>query len=212
MDEFLKSPAWTRLVQKIHPNLMDIYCKSFYLVFLCGGDGKQEHHLRHKFYKYFEKEKKDSHITLINVEDVYDSFHIDSDGSRINLVHFEEDLGLLSDLILVFPESAGSYAETGLFSSKEELFKKTLIVNNRSYNESESFILNGPIKHIRKNTSFEGDLNIIDDKEFKLITDRLSKTFTVSKKHSSIKAKFTAKNKKSKEQLLIILKSCAKFP
>ena len=203
MNEFLKSTAWTKLVEEIHPNLTDIYCKSFYLIFLCGGDGKEEHHLRHKFYDFFEKEKKDSHITLINVEDVYDSFHIDNDGSRINLVHFEEYLGLLSDLILVFPESAGSYAETGLFSSKKKLFKKTLIVNNRLYNESESFILNGPIKHIRKNTNFEGDLNIINEEEFKLITDRLSNRFNVSNRHSSIQAKFTAKNKKSKEQLLI---------
>ena len=72
-----------------------------------------------------------------------------------NLQKFEEFLASTADCVLIFVESPGSFAETGLFAGLETVICKTFIVNTRHEAEKPSFLNTGPIKLIRNKSQFD---------------------------------------------------------
>lgn len=66
-----------------------------------------------------------------------------------NLLELEEYLAGLSSYILLFVESAGAIAELGVFTQMSTVKEKLMIVIERSY-DKQSFIVDGPIKQMRK--------------------------------------------------------------
>jgi hypothetical protein len=77
------------------------------------------------------------------VEDIQEYF--DKDAPYVDLVTFERDIAQLSDLVLLFSESPGSFTELGVFSSYKEIYSKTLVVIQQKYLGKDSFIAKGPI-------------------------------------------------------------------
>ncbi|WP_419774350.1 hypothetical protein [Halarcobacter sp.] len=96
-----------------------------------------------------------------------------------------------SDILIIIPESAGSFAELGMIASminnhsnkkiKETYAKKILILLDKTYKYDDSFLKLGPIKIIK---NFGGKhLNInFNSNEFKKLINRLPK-----KENSKIK-------------------------
>ena len=69
----------------------------------------------------------------------------DSFDSNIDLLTFEEFLAEISDSIILFVESPGSYCELGAFAYAEKLFSdKLIIVIVEQHKDSKSFIITGP--------------------------------------------------------------------
>ena len=60
----------------------------------------------------------------------------------------------VSHAILLFPESVGSYAETGLFSAYQDIRSKVLVAQPREFQTSRSFLADGPIHAILQDTIF----------------------------------------------------------
>ena len=86
-------------------------------------------------------------VTLI-AEDAYRHTKLYDPPETVNLSEFEQMIGTISDCVLVFPESEGSFAELGLFSHVKDINKKILVANAITYQSKESFINLGPIKSI----------------------------------------------------------------
>jgi hypothetical protein len=72
-----------------------------------------------------------------------------------NLQLFETFLGSAADCVLIFVESPGSFAETGLFAALPRIMEKTFVVNTRDESREDSFLNLGPIKLIRKKSLFD---------------------------------------------------------
>ncbi len=72
-----------------------------------------------------------------------------------NLQRFEEFLASAANCVLIFVESPGSFAETGLFAALPKVIRKTLVVNTRGESRENSFLNLGPIKLIRKESLFD---------------------------------------------------------
>ncbi len=72
-----------------------------------------------------------------------------------NLQRFEEFLASAADCVLIFVESPGSFAETGLFAALPKVIRKTFVVNTRGESRENSFLTLGPIKLIRKESLFD---------------------------------------------------------
>ena len=100
-------------------------------------------------------------------------------GQRFNLAKFEEILANISDCIIIFPESAGSFAETGYFS-KTNIKNRTLIVNC-SNEQGESFLNLGPIDLVSKASIF-GQTVLLNSKnpDFSIIKERLKVLLAVA--------------------------------
>lgn len=54
----------------------------------------------------------------------------------------------MSDLVLLFSESPGSFAELGAFASHSDIASKTLVVIQQKYLGKDSFIAKGPIAYL----------------------------------------------------------------
>jgi hypothetical protein len=73
-----------------------------------------------------------------------------------NLRNFEAFLVDAADCVVIFVESVGSYAETGLFSAlSRTVLDKTLIVNTHERSTKPSFLNLGPIPLICRRSMFQ---------------------------------------------------------
>lgn len=95
--------------------------------------------------KYLTTKSKDIFIVLS--EKLWE----DSFNSNIDLLTFEEFLAEVSDVIVLFVESPGSFCELGAFSYAEKLFSdKLIIVIDEKYKGDKSFIITGPTAKAEK--------------------------------------------------------------
>ena len=111
-------------------------------VFLCGkayGDCEYDVTNRGVTHKYLRRKSDDVFIVLS--EKLWE----DSFDSSIDLLTFEEFLAEVSDCIILFVESPGSFCELGAFAYAEKLFSdKLIIVIDEQYKGDKSFIITGP--------------------------------------------------------------------
>lgn len=111
-------------------------------IFLCGKaiDGQYEKTNRSILQNYLQKQSEDIFIVLS--ERLWE----ESFNSNIDLLTFEEFLAEISDVIVLFCESPGSYCELGAFAYADKLFSdKLVIVIDEQYKEAKSFIMTGPV-------------------------------------------------------------------
>ncbi len=119
------------------------------IVFVCGGtnsDGKTA--LRNQFLNAINEQPR--RIVTILAENSFPHQLVER-----NLQKFEEFLASAANCVLIFVESAGSFAETGLFAALPLIVKKTLVINTREKAGARSFLNLGPIKLIRRLTNFD---------------------------------------------------------
>lgn len=111
-------------------------------VFLCGKayrDGEYDETNRGITQKYLCRKSNDVFIVLS--EKLWE----DSFDSNIDLLTFEEFLAEVSDSIILFVESPGSFCELGAFAYAEKLFSdKLIIVIDEKFKGDKSFIITGP--------------------------------------------------------------------
>lgn len=135
-------------VENIEADGIHVYSPSPF-VLLCGGERTDINipspkSLRDAFLKSdFYSTIKNGRISQI--EDIREYF--DKDAPYKELVTFENDIAQLSDLVLLFSESPGSFTELGVFASHKEIAKKTLVVIQQKYLGKDSFIAKGPIAY-----------------------------------------------------------------
>ena len=99
-------------------------------------------------HRYIQKLYPDMHIVLSERlwENTFDP--------SIDLLTFEEFLAEISDFIILFVESAGSFCELGAFAYADSLFgDKLMIIVDKKYENDFSFINIGPVSKAKKNKS-----------------------------------------------------------
>lgn len=98
-----------------------------------------------------------------------------------DIADFESSIGNLSKAIVIFPEAAGSFAETGYFSALPTLAKKTILVLDSDFQGGDSFISLGPAKKIAETSLFQPVLQMsYKEPDFGLVASRI-KRFPLSK-------------------------------
>lgn len=68
-----------------------------------------------------------------------------------DILEFESDLAQITELIILFCESEGSFAELGSFASVEEIASRLLVIIRDRYAGANSFITLGPILSLKNN-------------------------------------------------------------
>ncbi len=139
-------------------------------IFLCGKEKKSDTYdktNRGIVENYFKKDGKDKYTVVLSENLWEDAF-----SSKTDLLTFEIFLAEISDYIILFPESPGSFCELGAFSYGDDVFgKKLIIVNDEKYRNSQSFISTGAIKKAESNGAkiIYSDLNgaLLSSKELR---------------------------------------------
>jgi len=119
------------------------------IVFLCGGPVKPgSRNMRANFVTWTERYFPE--LVIILAENAFKHTQIYSPLEVVNLSEFETLIASVADCVLLFPESAGSFAELGLFSGSPKVSKKMLVANGVEHQAKESFVNLGPIRTIDK--------------------------------------------------------------
>jgi hypothetical protein len=147
------------------------------IVFVCGGPvGPNSRTMRRLFLDWAKVQLP--FLVLILAESAFRETLFHDPPETLNLASFESFIAEVSDGIVIFPESEGSFAEIGFFSAIKKIRSKTLIVNNIVYQASDSFINLGPRKTIDSKSFLEPTLHVsIDDPnpDFAPIRERLAR-------------------------------------
>ena len=123
----------------------DVFCKTFsqsFFIFLCGGADKQ--HIRNKIRIQLET----NGLQVLYPEDLFmDMLNRDK---KADLLEYENLLASNSDIVCIICESMGSAVELGAFIQNEKLERKLIVCVNQKYARDKSFIMMGPVKHLKK--------------------------------------------------------------
>lgn len=140
------------------------------IVFVCGGS--EAHHMRRRFHNEFDALLPGHQF--FEPEFAMRKYWTLGDSEPFDITTFEELIGNLSHSIVIFPEAAGSIAETGYFSARPDLSKKILLVINAQHLKKDSFISIGPAKKIADSSIFQPNIQFdYDNPNFELIANRL---------------------------------------
>ena len=151
--------------------------RSRHVVFVCGGkiDGSAPT-MRGRFLTWARTELPDFIVILAERAFKEALFH---DPPRfINLSKFEQLVAQISDCVLIFPESAGSFAETGYFSTVDAVRQKVLVANDLSHQAAESFTNLGPLDTFNKKSLFQPTVHVSTagpDIDFLPVKERLAR-------------------------------------
>ena len=123
----------------------DVFCKTFsqsYYIFLCGGADKQ--HIRNKIRDLLEA----NGLQILYPEDLFmDMLNRDK---KADLLEYENLLADNSDRVCIICESMGSAVELGAFIQNKKLEQKLTVCINQKFARDKSFIMMGPVKHLKK--------------------------------------------------------------
>ncbi|WP_133253000.1 retron St85 family effector protein [Rhizobium wuzhouense] len=142
------------------------------IVFVCGGNKTSD--MRPRFRKYAEENAAE--FDIFHPEFAMENLLSSSLSEPFDIADFESSIGNLSKAIVIFPEAAGSFAETGYFSAIPGLAKKTILVLDANYQGYDSFISQGPAKKIEELSIFRPVLQMSYKRpDFELVLRRVKK-------------------------------------
>ncbi|MFP3502857.1 retron St85 family effector protein [Burkholderia sp. SIMBA_062] len=115
-------------------------------------------------------------------------------GTYNDLLHFEEDLCALVDVIVIFLETEGAIAEFASFLKAPSALKKIIIGISETYSDHDSFINLGLVRHLRfhiqpKDTDPDPVFTIseqIDPDESKFIAEEIDRRLDLLRGNEAI--------------------------
>jgi len=132
------------LIKKISFLIKNGFNDSRKIIFLCGKDKSAKDSIR---LKISELLLTDKNLQLAYPEDLFED--VLEGQAKNSLLDLEAHLADAVDLIVLIPESPGSFAELGAFAMKKELAAKMLVLRQSKYKSDKSFINHGPIRLVR---------------------------------------------------------------
>jgi len=174
MSELFSNSAGEQLLvslRKVFEEKQVYHRKNRFIMFVCGGQLEEgQSSLRKQFIDWAEQNLQEF-VCLIAELALKDSFAGEG-RSFVNLSQFEAILADVADCVLIFPESPGSFAETGFFSNSKVIRAKTLVINPLSLQTVDSFLNLGPIDTI-SSFSFLKPTVLLNASDFAPIAQRL---------------------------------------
>lgn len=151
--------------------------KSKVSIFLCGADKNDSSTARYQAAKLFEGHPK---YEILYPEDLFDDLL--AGQGKYSLLEMENTLANSVEVILILPESPGSYAELGAFANNQNLAKKIICLSQEKFKLKKSFLNYGPYRLIKKSKT---------GKVFHINYDHLKNGFAKQKIYRNITDRIT---------------------
>jgi hypothetical protein len=163
MNEFSDAPA-----QRLLEGLKDAFAEDVFhrrkkfILFVCGGPldplPGENPSLRRQFRDWSERELTDFIVVL--AEEAFNQTRSYRLTRAVNLARFEAVIGQVADVVVIFPESPGSYSEVGFFSNSHAIPAKTIVANDKFYRAEPSFLNFGPLRSIDAKSIFSPRIDV----------------------------------------------------
>lgn len=148
MKQNLKDEHLEVISKAVERNLFIPQNEKISTIFLCGADINDKNKARSKVAKILGDKKRHR---LLYPEDIFDDLL--AGQGKYSLLNLESILAKSVDVIIICPESPGSFAELGAFSNNTELARKTIVLSDKKYKNAKSFINYGPYRLIKESNS-----------------------------------------------------------
>lgn len=176
------NPRVIRIASSLRDHFFGPSARADISIFLCGGARPEERALRRKLGDAVGALKSKYRYSVHYPEDMF---------VELVLGHQKQDLLTLENLlarsvsaIVILLHSAGTLAELGAFSNHEHLKNKLVVVVDPKHKKSQSFINNGPIRHLRKGTSSSVLFQKMDVTSLDTLVKNISEASrTIAEKH-----------------------------
>ncbi len=126
-------------------------------IFLCGRGLATKPSSRRDIRTYLqtmlEAEIKSCQVKLGEHKALIGAYRTVVGDTAANLADHEWALASRIDLLVIFPSSAGSIAELGMFCLEDSIARKMVILLSSKYEKSTSFVVNGPVAAARRRIS-----------------------------------------------------------
>lgn len=153
------------------------------IVFVCGGNNSK--HMRRQFQGIFDEILPE--FEFFEPEFAIDTYLELDDKIPFEITEFEALIGKLSHSIVLFPEAAGSYAETGYFALVAHLAEITLVALDSKFQKEDSFISLGPAKLIQDKSKFGSTIQLdYKSPDFNIIAERLKNRRPLNKNRRTL--------------------------
>jgi len=150
MSELFANSAGEKLIGSLREVFKEkrvYYRQGRFIMFVCGGELREGGTSLRKQFVDWAEQNLPEFVCLLAEDALKDSFAGEG-RSFVNLATFESILADVADCVLIFPESPGSFADTGFFANSKILRQKSLVINKLSHQTAESFLNLGPIDTI----------------------------------------------------------------
>ena len=176
MSHPLKHPKGKELLERVAQSFHaeDTYIlPTSRIIFVCGGPTDAPS-MRQRFLAYAKNFLPQLRMFLAEIAQQEYVRHFESKFQ--NLAEFESVIADVSNSIVMFPESPGSFTELGFFSSFASFREKLLVVNDNRYKDKDSFISLGPIELIDSDSRFGPTIyiNFSKNPDFSQVDSRLT--------------------------------------
>jgi hypothetical protein len=126
-------------------------------VFLCGKGLSSKPSSRRDIRTYLqsmlETEIQSCRVKLGEHKILIQTYGSVAGKTALNLADHELALASKIDLLVIFPSSAGSLAELGMFCLEETIAQKMAIFLSSKYRKSKSFVVHGPVAAAKRRNS-----------------------------------------------------------
>jgi hypothetical protein len=109
---------------------------------LCGGAGKNN--IRNLIKYALVKDN----FQILYPEDLFMEMY--NRDKKSDLLEYENLLADNSDIVCIICESIGTAVELGAFVQNETIKKKMIVAINQKFSKEKSFVMMGPVKHLKK--------------------------------------------------------------
>jgi len=148
--DWFRHPRVARITETI---LEKIQSKEFHfrkmkpVIFLCGAAKSSA---RDELRDYIQANWGQD-VLVFYAEDVW---NVIAGRKDLNALQMEQALADLADVVAVIVQSPGTFAEVGAFSLSDDLRQKLLLIIDKQFQRSESFINSGPVKWADQDSQF----------------------------------------------------------
>ena len=120
-------------------------------IFLCGGASSSDATLRRNLGGNIEEIKSRYRYSVLYPEDMFIEMILGH--QRHDLLTLENLLAESVHAVVILVQSPGTFTELGAFSNHAKLKNKLILVIDPRYKKSQSFVMTGPVRYLRKETS-----------------------------------------------------------
>ena len=144
-------------VDEFYNSLSDGLDKVPLSVFLCGKGlartPSKRRDIRTYLQSMLEAEIKSCRVKLGEHKALIRTYKKAVGDKATNLADHEWELANRIDLLVIFPSSAGSIAELGMFCLEDTIAQKMAIFLSNRHRGSQSFVVNGPVAAAKRRNS-----------------------------------------------------------
>jgi hypothetical protein len=119
-------------------------------IFFCGGVFSNDDQKPRSLRQYLLKTKNMSRSFNAKVVLAEEANQLYRDTEFSDLISFEEEIAVISSVVLVIAESAGSLAELGAFATSDHIRPAPAVIMRSDYYEQNSFVRYGPVERLRQ--------------------------------------------------------------